>query len=116
MPIMKKALSILLIISVVLPIQARETINTIPLETVSCEKQLQDCEDVLEAADRAIKAQGDLISKQSDQIQDLKFSYSIVRSQLEEVERDRSAWYRNPIIVVPLSFIAGAYLTRQVGK
>lgn len=82
----------------------------------SCEQRLKACDELAEVAHRAIVQQSELINKQSEQIQDLKFNYKIVKSQLEETQREALSWYRNPIVVVPLSFIAGAYVMKQVGK
>jgi hypothetical protein len=84
--------------------------------TASCEERLKQCDELVEVADRAIQQQSDLISLQGEQISDLKFNYNIVKNRLEEVERESAAWYRNPVVMVPLSFIAGAYVMSQVSK
>ena len=95
-----------MILTVILPMKARAT----------CESQLSECNEVLEVADRAIKVQQNLIGMQADQISDLKFNYNIVKNQLQEVERDRNSWYRNPMIIVPLSFVLGAVVYSQATK
>ncbi len=81
-----------------------------------CKEQLASCEEVIVAADAAIQQQQRLIGLQSDQISDLKFNYKIVRAELEERNLELGAWYRQPAIIVPLSFILGAYVFSQVGR
>ncbi len=75
-----------------------------------------ECQELLNLADRALAEQRKLIGMQSDQISDLRFNYSIVRARLDEVDRENNAWYKRPEIIVPLSFIAGAFAMKQVGK
>jgi hypothetical protein len=60
--------------------------------------------------------QNEIISKQADQISDLKFNYGVVKSHLNEMSSELSAWYRNPAIIIPLSFVAGAVVMSQVSK
>lgn len=82
----------------------------------TCEERLQQCNELVEVADRAIKQQGETISLQSEQINDLKFNYKVVKNQLEEQQRDSAAWYKQPAIIIPLSFVLGAYVFSQVGR
>lgn len=79
-----------------------------PLQVIAEE----DCDSVIEAANKAIKNQAELISLQSDQIESLRFDYNVVKAQLKETD----SWYRQPSIVVPLSFIAGALVTGYLGR
>ena len=74
------------------------------------------CNEMVDLADKAIKEQAKLIVLQADHISDLKFNYSVVKSALREQQERANAWYRNPMIVVPLSFVAGAVVFSQVSK
>jgi hypothetical protein len=82
----------------------------------SCDERLVECQEVLEVADRAIKQQNELIGLQAEQISDLKFNYNIVKSELDARSAELGAWYRNPAITIPLSFVLGAYVMSQVSK
>jgi hypothetical protein len=81
-----------------------------------CTDKLDECQQLNELADRVIASQRKLISMQQDQISDLKFNFNIVKSALREQQEEASAWYRNPMIIVPLSFVAGAVVMSQVSK
>lgn len=81
-----------------------------------CQARVGECEELLDFANRAIQRQGELIYQQSEQLHDLRFNYKIVKNRLEEVESEAGAWYRNPVIVVPLSFVLGAVVYSQATK
>jgi hypothetical protein len=82
----------------------------------ACTKRLRDCESLVWQGNKVIVDQQILIGLQADQISDLKFNYNIVKSRLNEVTEEKNAWYRNPMIIVPLSFVAGAVVFSQVSK
>lgn len=82
----------------------------------TCEQRLADCEELVEIADRAIKQSNELIALQGEQISDLKFNYNIVKSELEERNSELGSWYRNPVVMIPVSFILGAYVMSQVSR
>lgn len=81
---------------VISPLQAAEISN--------CEQDLAQCSEVVEAANKAIKSQGDLIGLQSDQIESLKFDNIVLQQQLKE----QQVWYRQPELMIPVSFVLGA--------
>ncbi len=110
----RKIITILSIsLALLIPLKGQtETLPECQLRAGELEERVWDCEALAETAHKTIQLQSEVIATQGNQIADLKFNYNIVKAQLD----DQKVWYREPAIVVPLSFILGALTMSQVSK
>jgi hypothetical protein len=83
--------------------QAAES-NSCSSQVEFLRQQVKDCEHVIDAAEIAINKQSNYITEQEQQNQRLMRALDSQTSALASA----SVWYKQPSIVAPAAFIAGA--------
>jgi hypothetical protein len=83
-----------------------------PQASAQCDQRLRECATLVELGNAVIKQQQSIIMIQDDQISAMKFSIDSLEDEIEE----KSKWYRDPFVLIPLSLLAGVVIGVQVGK
>lgn len=76
------------------------------------------CDQVLSACDKALNDQIRAVQLQKDLIKSMELKTNVLEEQNHRLQSDAQMWYRNPLIVGPISFTVGAlvaiYITSRI--
>ncbi len=105
-----------LLIAMALAIPAQATTTNVC--DVPDSEQIKACEETLDACDKAVDKQAELIESLSAQELRLQKALDYQISETAAARASADAWYRQPSVVAPiaaiLGFVAGAYVTKRV--
>jgi chromosome segregation ATPase len=66
-----------------------------------------DCNKALEACDQALEAKDELIQKYTSALDGCNKQVIQLSVDLEKIQAEKSAWYRNPLVVGLLGVVTG---------
>jgi uncharacterized protein (DUF3084 family) len=78
--------------------------------------QIAACEKVIELSDKAIEQQATVITEQEIQAQRLSNALNYQIAETARLSAEKTAWYRQPQYVVPVSIVLGFIGGVYVGK
>lgn len=82
----------------------------------SCDVKAHDCQVLLQKAQKVIDDQKKLIGDQNTEIQK-RIELDVARDSYEaQLEKDNSAWYKNPFVLVPLGILTGMFIQHELQK